>query len=91
MQDAISDCLNEYGMDYGRKDMIVTNGGSEALTMIFMSILNPGDEVIIAEPFYTNYHTFATSVSGKVIPITTKAEDGYGYLPRRPHRSSYHA
>lgn len=82
LQDAISDYFKQYGMDYGRKDIIVTNGGSEALTMIFMSILNPGDEVIIAEPFYTNYHTFATSVSGKVAPITTKAEDGYNYAKR---------
>lgn len=82
LQDAISDYFKQYDMDYSRKNIIITNGGSEALTMIFMSILNPGDEVIIAEPFYTNYHTFATSVSGKVVPITTKAEDGYNFAKR---------
>ncbi len=62
--------------------MIVTTGGSEALTMTFLSILNEGDEVLIAEPFYTNYHTFATSAGGKVVPITTKAEEGYHYATR---------
>lgn len=82
LQDAISDYFKQYDMDYSRKNIIITNGGSEALTMIFMSILNPGDEVIIAEPFYTNYHTFATSVSSKVVPITTKAEDGYNFAKR---------
>ena len=82
LQDAISDYFKQYDMDFGRDNIIVTNGGSEALTMIFMSLLNPGDEVLIAEPFYTNYHTFATSVSGKVVPITTKAEDGYNFAKR---------
>ena len=58
---------------------MITNGGSEALSMVFTSILDPGDEVIIAEPFYTNYHTFVTAAGGNIVPITTKAEDGYDY------------
>lgn len=82
LQDAVSEYFKNYGMEIGRGDMIVTNGGSEALTMTFLSLLNEGDEVLIAEPFYTNYHTFATSAGGKVVPITTKAEDGYHYAKR---------
>lgn len=82
LQDAVSDYFKGYGMDFGREDMIVTNGGSEALTMAFISIVNEGDEVLIPEPFYTNYHTFATSAGGKVVPITTKAEEGYHYAKR---------
>lgn len=82
LQDAVSDYFKGYGMDFGREDMIVTNGGSEALTMTFLSIINEGDEVLIPEPFYTNYHTFATSAGGKVVPITTKAEEGYHYANR---------
>ena len=66
-------------MEYIRDEIIVTTGGSEALTMAFLAIINDGDEVLIPEPFYTNYHTFATSAGGKVVPITTKAEDGYHY------------
>lgn len=82
LQDAISDYFKKYNMNFDKSNILITNGGSEALTMIFMSLLNPGDEVIIPEPFYTNYHTFATSVSGSVVPITTKAEEGYDYAKR---------
>ena len=45
-------------------------------------VLDEGDEVLLAEPFYTNYHTFATAAGGKVVPITTSAEDGYHYAKR---------
>ncbi|MFR7989107.1 MAG: pyridoxal phosphate-dependent aminotransferase [Anaerovoracaceae bacterium] len=82
LQDAVSDYFKTYGMNIGRENMIVTTGGSEALNMTFLSILNEGDEVLIPEPFYTNYHTFATSAGGKVVPITTKAEEGYHYAKR---------
>ena len=79
LQDSISDYFKQYGMDYGRENIIVTNGGSEALSMIFISILNPKDEVLIPEPFYTNYHTFATMADGVVVPVTTTPEEGYHY------------
>ncbi len=82
LQDAISDYFKTYNMDIARKDMIVTTGGSEALIMTFLSILNEGDEVLIPEPFYTNYHTFATAAGGIVVPVTTKVEDGYTYATR---------
>lgn len=82
LQDAVSDYFKMYDMEFGRDNMIVTTGGSEALTMAFLALLNEGDEVLLAEPFYTNYHTFATSAGGKVVPITTKAEEGYHYAKR---------
>ena len=82
LQDAVIDYYKKYGMNFERSDMIVTNGGSEALTMAFLSIINPGEEVLIAEPFYTNYHTFLTTAGGKIVPITTKAEDGYDWAKR---------
>lgn len=82
LQDAISDYFKQYKMNFGRENIIVTAGGSEALNMLFITILNEGDEVIIPEPFYTNYHTFATAAGGKVVPITTKAEEGYHYANR---------
>ncbi len=72
----------DYGMEYERKDVLITNGGSEALVLAFTAVLNPGDEVIIAEPFYTNYNTFCNEVSGVIVPITTKAEDGYNWANR---------
>lgn len=79
LQDAVSAYFKQYGMNYGREDMIITNGGSEALIMIFISLLNPEDEVLIPEPFYTNYHTFATMADGVIVPITTTPEEGYHY------------
>ncbi len=82
LQDAIIDYFKSYDMHYQREDIIITTGGSEALTMAFLAMINDGDEVLIPEPFYTNYHTFATAAGGKVVPITTKAEDGYHYAKR---------
>lgn len=82
LQDAVIDYYKRYGMEFERSDMIVTNGGSEALTMAFLTIVNPGEEVLIAEPFYTNYHTFLTTAGGKIVPITTKAEEGFSYATR---------
>ena len=82
LQEAISDYFKNYGIDFEPNNIIVTNGGSEALNMVFTSILNFGDEVIIPEPFYTNYHTFVTGAGGKVIPVTTKAEDGYDFAKK---------
>ncbi len=80
--DAIIDYMKLYDMNYERKDILVTNGGSEALTMIFTALLNPGEEALMAEPFYTNYNTFCNQVNGKLVPITTKADDGYAWAKK---------
>lgn len=59
------------------EDILVTTGGSEALLFGFMSCLNPGDEIIIPEPFYANYNGFAISAGVKVIPVTASIKDGF--------------
>lgn len=82
LQDAIIDYFHSYNMNYDRDDIIITTGGSEALNMIFTCILDEGDEVLMPEPFYTNYHTFITSAGGTVVPVTTVAEEGYHYADR---------
>ena len=82
LQDAIIDYFKQYDINYNREDIMITSGGSEALTMIFLSLLNPGDEVLIPEPYYTNYTTFIQAADGNVVPITTKAEDGYHYAKK---------
>lgn len=79
LQKAIIDYFRIYNIYYEKKDIMVTAGGSEALNMLFTTILDPGDEVLIAEPFYTNYHTFIAAANGKVVPVTTSAEEGYHY------------
>ena len=80
--DAMIDYMKMYDMHYERKDLLITDGGSEALTLIFTALLNPGEEAIIAEPFYTNYRTFCNQVNGVLVPLTTKAEEGYAWAKR---------
>jgi aspartate aminotransferase len=57
--------------------MLITTGGSEALIFAFQSTLNPGDEVIIPEPFYANYTAFAITVGVKLVPVTATIENGF--------------
>lgn len=59
------------------EDIIITTGGSEALTFGFLTCFNPGDEVIIPEPFYANYNGFAKTAGLKVVPVTAKIENGF--------------
>ena len=80
--DAMIDYMKLYDMHCTRDDILITNGGSEALTLIFTALLNPGEEALIAEPFYTNYNTFCNQVNGKLVPLTTKAEDGYAWAKK---------
>lgn len=82
LQDAIIDYFKRFDMSLERKHVLVTSGGSEALTLVFLSLINPGDEVIVAEPYYTNYHTFITAAEGVIKPVTTYAEEGYKYAIR---------
>ena len=58
-------------------DILVTTGGSEALVFAFMSCLNPGDQVIIPEPFYANYNGFAQMAGVEVVPVTASLDDGF--------------
>lgn len=58
-------------------DIIVTTGGSEALSFAMGSIADTGDEIIIPEPFYANYNGFATACGIKVVPIISKIEDNF--------------
>ena len=58
-------------------DILITTGGSEAITFAFLTCLNPGDEIIIPEPFYANYNGFAVSAGVCVKPITSTIETGF--------------
>ena len=58
-------------------DIIVTTAGSEAIVFAMLVTCNPDDEIIIPEPFYTNYNGFATMTGVKIKPLTTRAEDGF--------------
>ncbi|HOB71430.1 MAG TPA: pyridoxal phosphate-dependent aminotransferase [bacterium] len=76
-QDALIKYYAKHGINLGRENVIVTTGGSEAIIMAFTVCLNPGDEVLIPEPFYTNYNGFATATDVKVVPVTTMLENDW--------------
>lgn len=65
------------GIQVTTDQILVTTGGSEALYFGFMACLNPGDEIIIPEPFYANYNSFAIQAGVKVVPIKSSIEDGF--------------
>jgi aspartate aminotransferase len=65
------------GIDIDHTQIIITTGGSEAITIAFMACLNPGDEVITPEPFYANYNGFATQAGIKIVPVTSKIENDF--------------
>ncbi|MBI2966552.1 MAG: pyridoxal phosphate-dependent aminotransferase [Bacteroidetes bacterium] len=64
-------------IDVSKDDILVTTGGSEAIFFALMCCLNPGDEIIIPEPFYTNYNGFAVAAGVKIVPVTTHIENGF--------------
>ncbi|GAA3771667.1 pyridoxal phosphate-dependent aminotransferase [Flavobacterium ginsengiterrae] len=59
------------------EDIIITTGGSEALLFALATITDPGDEIIIPEPFYANYHAFASSTSATVVPLVSTIETAF--------------
>ncbi|MEO2053654.1 MAG: pyridoxal phosphate-dependent aminotransferase [Allomuricauda sp.] len=63
------------------QDIIVTTGGSEALSFAMGTIMDAEDEIIIPEPFYANYNGFATAAGVKVVPIVSKIEDNFALPP----------
>ena len=71
-------------------DILITTGGSEALMMLMLSILDPGDEIIVPEPFYPNYATFIYAAGGVIRPLHTTPEDGYWYADRARFEALIH-
>lgn len=69
------------GIEINYDQIIITTGGSEAILFGFMACLDPGDEVIIPEPFYANYNGFAVEAGVNVVPITSHIENGFALPP----------
>ncbi len=80
LQESFIKYYKKWGTEFSKDELVVTNGGSEAIMLTFMTICDPGDEIVSPEPFYTNYNGFAESASAKMVPFLTKAEDGF-HLP----------
>ncbi len=69
------------GIQVDHTEILVTTGGSEAITFALMSTINPGEEVIVPEPFYANYNGFSVAAGIKVVPITSSIENGFALPP----------
>ncbi len=69
------------GVSLNFEDILITTGGSEAITLTLLTCLNAGDEIIVPEPFYANYFSFATAADVKVVPVTSTIENGFALPP----------
>ncbi|MBO9657629.1 MAG: pyridoxal phosphate-dependent aminotransferase [Chitinophagaceae bacterium] len=69
------------GIAVTHDQIMITTGGSEAILFAFFTCLNPGDEVIIPEPFYANYNGFACTAGVEVVPTTSHIETGFALPP----------
>ncbi len=79
-RETVADYLNGLGYGVNPNEVFITTGGSEAIIFAMMAVADHGDEIIIPEPFYTNYNGFASMAGLKVVPILTKVETGF-HLP----------
>lgn len=80
--DAVRGYYARIGVELERGDILPTTGGSEALQMTMATLLDDGDELIVPEPYYPNYHTSVTLAGATVRPVTTCPEEGYRYAVR---------
>ena len=80
--EAVRDYYTGMGYPISCDDILATYGGSEALQIIFSCILDEGDEVLVAEPYYPNYDTFVRVTGAAIRPIPTSPEEGYRFASR---------
>lgn len=71
----------KFNINLDFSEIIITNGGSEAIEIAMMSCLNEGDEIIIPEPFYANYNGFSTQAGVTIKPIVSSIESGFALPP----------
>lgn len=77
LRKALAGYYERYQIKLSPDDIIVTAGGSEAVLFAFMSCLDPGDEIIVSEPAYANYMSFAISAGAVIRTVTTTIEEGF--------------
>ena len=77
LRKAIVDYFDFYDIELSEDNIIITIGGSEAIHFSFSVVADIGEEIIIPEPFYTNYNGYAYFADVRIVPVTTKAENGF--------------
>lgn len=77
LRKAISNYFTRFKLELLPEDIFVTQGGSEAIVFAMEAIANPGDNIVVFEPFYTNYSGFARMAGVDLVPVPTQVEDGF--------------
>ncbi len=77
---AMAEYFGRYEIPLRGEEILITNGGSEAILFAFNVVADDGEEIIIPEPFYTNYNGYAEMANLKIVPVRTHAEEGF-HLP----------
>ena len=77
LRESFSQSYAKSGIEISPNEMLITHGGSEAIQITMETICNPGDEVLVPEPYYTNYDSFLKIAGAKLVPIETKIENHY--------------
>ena len=81
--DAVRNYYAQIGVELEPGDVLITTGGSEALLLTFLCIMDPYTEVIVPEPYYPNYTTFVHAAGGRIRALPTRPENGYRYADRK--------
>jgi aspartate aminotransferase len=82
LRQAVADYFHRFGIPLDSRDVMITSGGSEAALFAFNIVADHGDEIVVPQPFYTNYNGFAAMAGVRLVPVTTRAEDGFRLPPR---------
>ena len=80
-REKLADYYAKHHINITAQDILVTTGGSEALSFTMGSIADNNDEIIIPEPFYANYNGFATAMGIKVVPVVSRIDDNFALPP----------
>ncbi len=78
----------QLGLDFSLGELIATTGGSEAVLFAVLAVCNEGDEILVVEPFYTNYLAFTTMAGARLVPVAARGEDGFHLPPREAFESA---
>lgn len=79
---SVAEYYRNLGFDIDLDNVWITTGGSEAIIFVMMTVCDPGNEIIVFEPYYTNYNGFATLSNVRLVPILTKVESSF-HLPKK--------
>jgi len=77
LRQAIADYFNLYNIPLQADNVIITIGGSEAIHFCFSVVADPGQNIIIPEPFYTNYNGYAAFADVQIVPLTLSVDNGF--------------